>query len=45
MALVGRIAVRFRYPVTAVWILAAIFCMRAFPSLGSIVNSDNSSFL
>lgn len=45
MAWVGRFVVRFRYPVIAVWILATVFCIRAFPSLGSVVNSDNSSFL
>src|SRR5271165_361355 len=45
MAWIGRFAVRFRYLVIAAWLLGTIFCVRAFPSLGSIVNSDNSSFL
>ena len=45
MAWIGRLAVRFRYPLIVAWVLVAIFCVRAFPSLGSVVNSDNSSFL
>ncbi len=45
MAWIGRFAVRFRYPVIVAWVLITIFCARAFPSLGSVVNSDNSSFL
>ncbi len=45
MAWIGRFAVRFRYPVIAAWIVVTIICVRAFPSLGSVANSDNSSFL
>ncbi|MGH2386724.1 MAG: MMPL family transporter, partial [Chloroflexota bacterium] len=45
MAWIGRLAVRFRYLVIAAWLVVTIFCVLAFPALGSIVNSDNSSFL
>jgi RND superfamily putative drug exporter len=42
---IGRFAVRFRYPVIVAWVLVTIFCIRAFPALSSVANSDNSSFL
>jgi RND superfamily putative drug exporter len=45
MAWIGRFAVRFRYLVIIAWVLVTILCLRALPSLGSVVNSDNSSFL
>src|SRR5262249_26266101 len=45
MAWIGRLAVRFRYLVIVAWLLVTAFSVYAFPSLGSIVNSDNSSFL
>ncbi len=45
MVWIGRLAVRFRYPVILAWIVLTIFCVRAFPALSSVVNSDNSSFL
>lgn len=45
MTIIGRFAVRFRYPIIALWVLAALLCIHSFPSLSSVVNPDNSSFL
>lgn len=45
MGMIGRFAIRFRYPVILAWIVLTIVCVRAFPALSSVVNSDNSSFL
>src|SRR6185437_2053693 len=42
---IGRLSVRYRYIVIALWLGIAIFCIRSFPSLSSVANSDNSSFL
>ncbi len=45
MAGLARFAIRFRYFVIAFWIIAGALCIALFPSLGSAVNTDNSSFL
>jgi len=41
----GRLVVRYRYLVVAVWIVVAIVATRSLPSMGSEVNNDNSQFL
>ena len=45
MAGLARFAIRFRYAIIALWIIAGALCIALFPSLGSAVNTDNSSFL
>ena len=45
MAGLARTMIRFRYLVIALWIVAAILAIGLFPSLSSVVTSDNSSFL
>jgi RND superfamily putative drug exporter len=45
MAGLARFAIRFRYFIIAFWIIAGALCIALFPSLGSAVNTDNSSFL
>ena len=45
MAGLARFAIRFRYVIIAVWIIAGALCIALFPSLSSAVNTDNSSFL
>ena len=45
MAWLARTAIRFRYLVIALWIVAAVVAIGVFPPLSSVVNSDNSSFL
>src|SRR3984957_5729796 len=45
MAGLARLAIRFRYAIIAFWLVAGALCIALFPSLGSAVNTDNSSFL
>jgi RND superfamily putative drug exporter len=45
MASLGRFAVRYRYFVIAFWLVLAVICIGAFPSLSSVAQTDNSSFL
>ncbi len=45
MAGLARFAIRFRYVIIGVWIIAGALCIALFPSLSSAVNTDNSSFL
>ena len=45
MASLGRFAVRYRYLVIAFWLVLAVICIKAFPSLSSVAQTDNSSFL
>ena len=45
MAGLARFAIRFRYFIIAFWVIAGALCIALFPSLGSAVNTDNSSFL
>ncbi len=42
---IGRVSVRYRYIVIALWLAVAVFCIHSFPSLSSVANSDSSSFL
>jgi RND superfamily putative drug exporter len=42
---IGRFSVRYRWFVVAAWIVAAFLCVRFLPSLSSVSNNDNSSFL
>jgi putative drug exporter of the RND superfamily len=44
-AAAGRFAVRFRWAILAAWVLGAIAAMALLPSLGSVTQSDNTSFL
>jgi RND superfamily putative drug exporter len=41
----GRFVVRFRWPIVAFWILAAVITSASLPSLASQINDNNSSFL
>jgi RND superfamily putative drug exporter len=41
----GRFAVRFRWVVVAAWIVAAVLAQHFFPSLASVANASNTSFL
>src|SRR5579875_2359146 len=41
----GRFVVRFRWPIVAFWLAAAVLTSAALPSLSSEVNDDNSAFL
>lgn len=45
MASLGRFAVRYRYLVIAFWLVLAVVCIKAFPSLNNVAQTDNSSFL
>lgn len=45
MAGLARFAIRFRYAIIAFWLVAGALCIALLPSLGSAVNTDNSSFL
>ena len=45
MAGLARAAMRFRYVVIAGWLIAGALCVLLLPSLGSSVNTDNSTFL
>jgi uncharacterized membrane protein YdfJ with MMPL/SSD domain len=42
---IGRFAVRFRWVVVAAWIVAAVLAQHFFPSLASVANASNTSFL
>jgi RND superfamily putative drug exporter len=42
---IGRFCVRFRWPVLAVWVIATILAGSYFPSLSSVIKSDNTDFL
>ncbi len=44
-AAVGRFAVRFRWAILAAWLLGALAAMVLLPSLSSVTQSDNTSFL
>jgi RND superfamily putative drug exporter len=41
----GRISVRFRYPIVALWIAATVLATALGPSISSVVKTDTSSFL
>ncbi|MGH3254003.1 MAG: MMPL family transporter [Streptosporangiaceae bacterium] len=44
-ATVGRLAVRFRWAILAAWLVGALAAMVLLPSLSSVTQSDNTSFL
>src|SRR5947209_7423174 len=44
-ATLGRLVVRFRYPIIAAWIVAAVLSVVALPSLSSVVKTTQSDFL
>jgi RND superfamily putative drug exporter len=41
----GRVSVRFRYPIVALWIAATVLATALGPSISSVVRTDTSSFL
>jgi RND superfamily putative drug exporter len=41
----GRVIVRFRYLVVAAWLVAAVAAITGLPSLSSVTNNNNNSFL
>ena len=45
MRTVGSLAVGFRYAIVVVWAAAAALCVVFLPSLASVTNPDNTSFL
>ena len=42
---IGRFAVRFRWLVLLAWIVAAFAAVTQLPSLASVTNNNNSTFL
>jgi putative drug exporter of the RND superfamily len=42
---IGRFAVKFRWAVVVLWIVAAVAIPKALPSLASVTQGNNSSFL
>ena len=42
---IGRFTIRFRWLILIVWILGAVLIVKGLPSLSSVTQSDNSSFL
>jgi len=44
-AAVGRFAVRFRWAIVVAWVAGALAAMVLLPSLSSVTQSDNTSFL
>jgi RND superfamily putative drug exporter len=44
-ARLGHFTVRYRWVLLVVWILGTFAAVRALPSLGSVVNNNNSAFL
>ena len=42
---VGRLAVRFRWAIVLAWIIGVVAAMALLPSLGSVTQGDNTSFL
>ncbi len=45
MGWIGAQAVRFRWAVVAVWIAAAVGCVAFLPSMASVVDQNQSTFL
>jgi len=41
----GRFTVRFRWVIVVVWILGTGFAVHSLPSIGSVVNNNNTAFL
>jgi putative drug exporter of the RND superfamily len=44
-AVVGRLAVRFRWAIVLAWVAATVATMTLLPSLSDVTQSDNTSFL
>ena len=44
-AAAGRVSVRFRWVIVLVWVAGAVAAMTLLPSLSSVTQSDNTSFL
>ncbi len=44
-AAVGRLSVRFRWAIVLAWVAGAVAAMALLPSLSSVTQSDNTSFL
>jgi RND superfamily putative drug exporter len=44
-AALGRFTVRFRYLIVVAWLVATVLSIRLLPSLTSVTNNNNSSFL
>ncbi|HEX6492771.1 MAG TPA: MMPL family transporter, partial [Candidatus Dormibacteraeota bacterium] len=42
---IGRLSVRFRYPVVALWVAVTIVSVHFFPSLSDVAKDTNSGFL
>ncbi|MGO9782265.1 MAG: MMPL family transporter, partial [Streptosporangiaceae bacterium] len=42
---VGRLSVRFRWVIVLAWVVGAVAAMALLPSLSSVTQSDNTSFL
>jgi RND superfamily putative drug exporter len=42
---IGRLSVRFRYPVVALWVAVTIVSVHLFPSLSDVSKDTNSGFL
>ena len=42
---VGRLSVRFRWVIVPAWVVGAVAAMALLPSLSSVTQSDNTSFL
>jgi uncharacterized membrane protein YdfJ with MMPL/SSD domain len=42
---IGSFAVKFRWVVLAIWIVAAVAIPKALPSLASVTQGNNSAFL
>ncbi|MBA3823511.1 MAG: MMPL family transporter, partial [Ktedonobacterales bacterium] len=45
MRTIGQFAVRLRFAIIIVWVVATVVCVHFLPSLASVANSDTSSFL
>ena len=44
-AVIGRLSVRFRWVIVLAWVAGAVAAMALLPSLSSVTQSDNTSFL
>jgi len=44
-AVVGRLSVRYRWAIVAAWVAGTVAAMALLPSLSSVTQSDNTSFL
>ena len=44
-AAAGRLSVRFRWAIVLAWVAGAVAAMALLPSLSSVTQSDNTSFL